>query len=65
MRVLTDRGQLVVAVMDGNRRVKLGIRHASGKEKAGDWEVGAATNDGIIIVIVKVEVIVIVIVIVK
>ena len=51
--------------MDGNRRVKLGIRHASGKEKAGDWEVGAATNDGIIIVIVKVEVIVIVIVIVK
>lgn len=34
MKVLNDKGHLVVAVLDGKRRVRMGTRQAAGKEKA-------------------------------
>jgi len=40
MKVLTDKGKLVVAILDGKRRVRVGTRQSAGKEKA--W--GAQIN---------------------
>ncbi len=34
MKVLTDNGKLVVTILDGKRRVRLGTRQAAGKQKA-------------------------------
>ena len=34
MKVLTDKGRLVVAILDGKRRVRVGTRQSAGKEKA-------------------------------
>jgi hypothetical protein len=38
MKVLTDKGKLVVAILDGKRRVRVGTLQAAGKET--DWGLG-------------------------
>ena len=35
MKVLVDQGELVVAILEGQRRVRFGHKHSAGKEKAG------------------------------
>lgn len=37
MSVLEDNGKLVVAIMDGTRKVRLGNRSSVSKKKAGQW----------------------------
>lgn len=34
MKTLNDKGQMVVAILDGKRKVRMGTRQAAGKEKA-------------------------------
>lgn len=35
MKVLKDNGKLVVALLDGKRRVRVGTKQSAGKEKVG------------------------------